>query len=375
MKILLLNYEFPPLGGGAATATENLLRQLSKATDIEVDLVTSSADKFKKEQFSQNIKVFRLNIGKDNKLHGQSIKDLLTYSWKAFWFCCKLKKKNKYDLIHAFFGIPCGFMAMFLGIPYVVSLRGSDVPSYSKKYWLLDKLLFWWISRVVWWRAKAVVANSKGLKELALKTAPKQEIGIICNGVDIEKFKPGEGESDSFTVVSTSRLIERKGINYLVDGFLSFSKEKDDCQLVLVGDGDQQESLEEKVKKNNAESKVDFVGAVSRDEIPIFYKKADVFVLPAINEAMSNSLLEAMASGLAIIMTDTGGKEELIDEHNGIIVKKRNSQDIEKALEKLYNDRDLLDKMKEKSREKAEKMSWEQMAGDYLEIYRKMINH
>ena len=122
-KILILNYEFPPLGGGAANATYYLLKEFSKFPDLELDLVTSSVDKFRIEQFAPNIRIHYLDINKKGNLHYQSIKDLLTYSWKSLKYCKKLKQEAKFDLIHAFFSSPCGYIAMKLKIPYIVSLR------------------------------------------------------------------------------------------------------------------------------------------------------------------------------------------------------------------------------------------------------------
>jgi glycosyltransferase involved in cell wall biosynthesis len=84
---------------------------------------------------------------------------------------------------------------------------------------------------------------------------------------------------------------------------------------------------------------------------------------------MSNSLLEAMASGLAVIATDVGGTKELVDNSNGVIVEKESVEDIYNALEKLYKDKNMLKKMGEISREKTENMTWGNMADSYLKLY------
>lgn len=368
-RVLVLNYEYPPIGGGAATATYNMLRVLSERDDIQIDLVTSSANKFRVERFAKNITIHFLDIGKNDQVHLQSNKDLLTYSWKSFWYCRKLKKEKGFDLTHAFFGIPCGFIAMFLGLPYIISLRGSDVPFYSDKYRFLDTICFSWLSKIIWSRAKNVVANSEGLKELALETRKNQNIEVIYNGVDTELFYPNDDTKEFFTVISTSRLIERKGINLLVEAFIEFAKKRDKVKLVLAGDGNLRGDLEEIVLDNDMTKKVIFLGALSRKEMPELYRKSDVFVLPSLNEGMSNSLLEAMASGLAIIATDTGGTKELVSEKNGVIIKKGERESILKALENLYAKRDVLEKKKGSSRERAIQMSWEQMAEMYLKRY------
>ena len=73
---------------------------------------------------------------------------------------------------------------MKLRIPYIVSLRGSDVPFYNQRFYWLDKLFFRRLSRKIWENSLRVIANSKGLKELALQSFSHQEIDVICNGVD-----------------------------------------------------------------------------------------------------------------------------------------------------------------------------------------------
>lgn len=372
----MLNYEFPPLGGGAGNANFYLLKEFAKYNNLQIDLITSSVGKHREEQFANNIKIYYLNIEKKKNLHSQSSKDLLKYSWEAYKFSRKLIKEKNYDLIHSFFGIPCGYIAMKLKLPYIVSLRGSDVPFYSKKYFLLDKLIFKKLSKKIWKNSKVVIANSADLKNLALKSMPLQKIEIIYNGVDLKEFSPSYKINKEFTIISTSRLIKRKGIEYLVDGFIQFNREYPNSKLFLAGDGDLKIELEKKTKKSGIkEDAIKFLGRVKHNDLPKIYRKSDVFVLPSLNEGMSNSLLEAMASGLAIIATDTGGSKELIGENNGMIVKKHNSLDIFKALKKIYLNNELLNNMKLSSRKKAEEMNLGKMAKNYFIIYNHNMNN
>lgn len=370
----MLNYEFPPLGGGAGNATFYLLKEFAKYDNLKVDLITSSIDKYKEEQLADNIRIYYLDIGKNKNLHSQSNKDLLKYSWKSYYFAKNLIAKNNYNLTHSFFGIPCGYIAMNLKLPYVVSLRGSDVPFYSKKYFLLDKLIFKNLSKKIWQNSKAVIANSADLKSLALESIPRQKIEVIYNGVDLKEFSSNYKINKEFIIISTSRLIKRKGVEYLVDGFIGFNKKYSNSKLFLIGNGNLKEKLEKKVCKANIQNKVEILGIVKHYKIADFYKKADLFVLPSLNEGMSNSLLEAMASGLAVIATNTGGSKELINEKNGIIIEKQNRNNIFKALEKIYLDKELLKSMKLESRKKAEKMSWNGVAEKYFEIYKKVCD-
>ena len=365
MRILVLNYEFPPLGGGAGNATYYLLKEFSKYKDLEIDLVTSSTDKFKTQKFSKNITIHFLDINKKRKsLHYQSNKDLLTYFWKAYKYSKKLMKSKSFDLCHAFFGIPCGYIAMKLKVPYIVSLRGSDVPFYNKRFYWMDKLFFGSLSKKIWENARLVIANSQGLKQLALKNSPNQKIEVIPNGIDTTEFKPlmSRRSRKNLRLISTGRLIERKGYSYLIDAL----KGIDNVELILVGDGNLREDLENKVIKNKVNVK--FLGKKSHKEISNLLRTSDVFVLPSLNEGMSNSVLEAMASGLPIITTDTGGSEELI-KGNGFIVRKSSSEQLRQTINKFLISLSLVKSMGNISRKIAEKMSWKNVADDYKRAY------
>lgn len=363
-KILVLNYEFPPLGGGAANATYYLLKEFARDPNLQIDLVTSSVDTFRVEKFSENITIHFLDIKKNGNFHYQSMKDLLRYSFLAYRYCKKLKTQKEFDLIHAFFGIPCGYIAMKLRLPYIVSLRGSDVPFYNKRFQLLDTILFQRLSRKIWKNAKLVIANSDGLKDLAFQTTPTQNIGVIYNGVDTEKFCPiaRKEENSVLRLVSTGRLIERKGYQYLLEAMKNISG----VELTLVGDGNLRESLEKYALENSLNVK--FLGRCEQAKIVEILQNSDVFVLPSQNEGMSNSILEAMACGLPVITTNTGGSSELIQE-NGFIIEKENVKALEESIQKFIENKNLLTTFGINSRKMAEKMSWKNVAVEYKRIY------
>jgi glycosyltransferase involved in cell wall biosynthesis len=379
-----------------------LLKEFAKNKNIEIDLVTSSTGRYRKEKFADNINIYFLDIGKNGEFHNQSQRDLLKYSWKAYKFSKKLFQKSDYALIHAFFSVPCGFIAMLLGKPFIVSLRGSDVPFYSEKYKYLDTFIFQWLNKIIWKKAQKVVANSSDLRDLAYQTYNKKKIEVIYNGVNGEEFKPildkqktrpsppftkgrefafdsspfskggikgGFSEQKNFNILSTSRLTQRKGIIYLLKAVKNLASKYPQIQLNLVGDGDQKEEFENFVKKNQLEKKVFFKGIINHDKIIKEYQNSDVFVLPSFNEGMSNSLLEALSSGLALISTDTGGAKDLIDKNNGFIVPMRNTQEIQKSLETLIENPIELESMQASSRKKSQNFSWEKVGGEYLKEY------
>jgi L-malate glycosyltransferase len=255
---------------------------------------------------------------------------------------------------------------MKLRIPYIVSLRGSDVPFYNRRYEFLDRILFQRLSRRIWKNAKAVVANSEGLKELAMKTDDNVNIKVIPNGVDIEEFRPGKKKTErgnkKIIVISIGRLIERKGYSDLIEAISNMKN----VELQLIGDGNLLDRLKSEARSFN--SNVKFLGKKEHGDIPEFLKKADVFVLPSLNEGMSNAILEAMACGLPIITTDTGGSKELVKE-NGVIFRKGDVNELRSVLKKFEKDKTLIVKMGDISRRMVEEMSWDNVVQKYYEIY------
>lgn len=370
MNVLVLNYEFPPLGGGAGNATYHLARELGDHEELSLDIVTSSISQYKVEQPFNNTTVHYLDIGKRGNLHYQTNKELLAYSWKSYQYSKSLIAEKKFDLVHAFFGIPSGYIAAKLPLPYIVSLRGSDVPFYSERFAIPDRLLFRRLSRRIWRNAEFVVANSAGLRELALQSSPQQPISVIHNGIDTQTFVPAtvkNTNSRRITLVSTGRLIERKGYSYLVRALQGLEQ----CRLVLVGGGILERELMQLARSLDVD--VEFAGPQPREKVVDFLQRGDIFVLPSLNEGMSNSVLEAMACGLPIIATDVGGSIELVKE-NGFIVEKGSVESLRAVIEKYTNDRKLIQTHGENSRKRAESMSWQKVADNYLQLYRKTLS-
>lgn len=379
MKVLFLNYEYPPLGGGAANATASLLQEWQGKEGVEVHLVTSSlGPNLEKRLLGKNIILHRVPIGKNPKnLHHQSLGDIVRYSLKGWWYSRKLIRtaSPRFDVTLAFFTVPCGFLAMLLkwefGIPYVVSLRGSDVPGYSRKYvWLYPLLRS--IIRTIWRSAVAVAPNSVGLEHLAKETAPNQSFTIIENGVDTQRFVPDVSKRPAKSFIITpgaSRITERKGLNYLIEAVAELAPRYPELQLKIMGDGSARSTLEALVRERGLSKRVTFLGRIPRDKTVSYYQEASLFVLPSLNEGMSNAMLEALASGLPILSTPTGGADELvIDGKNGFRIEEKSISALVEGIERFLIDKNLVHEFGEESRRRAERQGWNQVAHSFSEV-------
>lgn len=332
----MINYEYPPLGGGTAIACRYLLHELKKLP-IRVELLT-----FKK----------------NNHLHHQSY-------WDLFRFFCfstfkTLAHKGDYDLIHAFSGLPGSVAAFLSGKPYIVSLRGADEPGYEPRhefFWKLFKPLMGYIYR----RARSLDTNSLYLKKLVLKTWPDLTIKVISNGVDTAKFYPAKKPVQQPIILSTSRFGQRKGIEYLIKALPLIPK----AEFWLAGGGILEPKLKQLVKKLHLSSRVKFLGPVPHAQLPALYRRAKVFVLPSLSESQSNSLLEALTTGLPVVATDVGGNPELVKKNNGLLVPPADSQALATATNFVLNQTWPKINL-------GRRYSWKIAAAQYGQLYRQL---
>ena len=221
------------------------------------------------------------------------------------------------------------------------------------------------------------MANSSMLRDLAIKSNEKQKVAVIYNGINIEHFRPSEQPKtdNNFTILCASRLSRRKGFNYVISAFSKIQEKYPDTRLVIAGgEGNAEQELKDQAEKLKLENKITFTGFITPNtEFLKYYNGSHVFVLPSLNEGMSNNMLEAMASGMPIIMTPTGGAEELVkDGINGYIVKFKDSADIAEKISKLINNPELCKKMGEESRKIAQILSWKSVAEKYQQLYKEL---
>lgn len=378
MKLLMLNSEYPPLGGGQGNANKAMLKEFAK-TDIQVDLITASSGK-KHKEINGKIRLFFLNIGKNEKnFLFQSSKELITYSVKSWRFAAKLikqsiSKKAKYDAIIAWSGVPAGFIAMTLSfifrIPYIVLLRGADVPFYDKRWAKLDKFVFRFLSPYIWKNSLLTIANSQSLRELAYKTSRKKKIDLIYNGIDLERYtNKSDIKISPKQIIAVGRLSKIKGFDLLIQAVAAI---KTPCQLVIAGDGPEKENLENLAKMLGIEKKVVFTGRLEKQQLIHFYQESSIFCMSSYNEGMSNAMLEAIACGLPVVTTQVGGAAELV-KGNGVIVPCGDSFAIQEALETLLDNPERMAQCQKQSLQIASEFSWDIVTNSFIDLLNKSL--
>jgi glycosyltransferase involved in cell wall biosynthesis len=376
MKILMLNYEFPPIGGGAANAHRCLLQQYAGSRDLKVDVLTSAPKPgFFKESFADNITIYKVGLHK-KQLHFWRKIEVIEWLFKAKCRYRKLLRENDYDFVHAFFGFPTGWLCYRTAgkLPYILSLRGSDVPGEHARL-KLDYKILGPVFKAIWKKAAALVTPSKGLKNRALKFLPSVQIDVIPNGIDLERFKPAEtdNKSDTLRLLTVGRLSVTKRVEILIDAVEILHREGCKVRFKIVGGGQMQQSLMQIALEKGLADIIELKDRIDPENMPQVYQQNDIFISASMQEGMSNAMLEAMASGLPIVTTRCEGVDELIAE-NGIIVNNADAREIADAVRKIADDRQLYKKMALAARTQAQNFTWNEVASQYIELYHKILN-
>ena len=372
IRILMLNYEFPPFGGGTGRACAGLLQELRKRPGLEIDLVTSGPEETVERPAGRaNLVKHRLDIAKRSPDYWTAA-ELTRWALRAFWRSRRLLGERRYSLIHCWGGWPAGMVGWALPgqLPMLIAMRGSDVPGYNERTGRLDPLVFRPLVRRVWRRANKLLAVSQTLRALALRTWPEAEIEVLPNGIDAARFRPRLGAVGR-RIVFVGRLIPRKGVAYLITAVGRLAPRFPDVELTIIGDGPARAELEAQAAASPAADRIRFTGRLRRDALDRELEAADLFVLPALQEAMSNAALEAMAASLAVVTTATG-VAELID-GNGAVVPAAETEALVEALARYCTDPERLLAHRRRSRELSLDMSWQRLASRYHAIYAEML--
>jgi phosphatidylinositol alpha-1,6-mannosyltransferase len=379
MRLLMLNNEFPPLGGGTGTVNRAMLERFARVPGLKIDLVTSGLGRRSEEEFfSDRIKLYKVPV-RNRNIHHSSNRELVEYLIRGLRLALKLHRNENYDRCFAWSAVPAGAIAFALrrmvGLRYLVRVCGPDIPGFERRYQTIYFLISAFI-RQIWRNADSLIAKSEREIEMIHAVDPTVICSLIPNGVDINAFKPAiVADKGPLKLLCVGRLIERKGQHHLIDSVKRLTEEGIEVELDLVGTGDSRSANEAQVARLGLRDRVHFRGYVSREQIAEHYAAADVFVLPSYNEGMSVALLEAMASGLAVVVTATGGTPELIKpEINGLVFDWSDVESLTTHLRRLAQDRSLVRRMGEASRTRANDFSWDRAALLYIDLLERLTS-
>lgn len=366
MRTLLINHEFPPVGGGASVACEYIVKYLMREGD-EAVVLTSAFYNLPQQEKKGNCIIRRIFANRKEAHTGRVIEYIL-FIINGFIFLRNETKNIKPEIVYAFFTVPAGILALFIkkryNIPYCLFLRGSvDLPGfYPGRFGFLNKLALP-IIKYVWINADKVIANSQSLRELAYNNFIKRKIYVIPNGVDTNVFHPTKRIKNNkfIKIISIGRLSRQKGIDYMLEAISMIRSDYiRPFILEIVGDGPEKNKLIKKCSRFKISDRVIFSGWSKREDIASKYQNADIFITVSLIEGMPNTLLEAMSCGLPVIASDIPAHKELIiNNKNGLLFPVKNAYSLSEAVRILINDDILRMKMGEENIAKTKMYSWQ----------------
>ena len=377
MKILLINSEYPPIGGGAGNASSNIARMLvQRGHDVLV--LTSHWNDLPFEETRDGVEVIRqstLRRRMDRSNAFEQISFIFSASFRTF----SLIRPFKPDVTLAFFGLPSGAVALllkwFYRIPYVVSLRGGDVPGFRPYDFRIYHKLAAPFLHLIWGNANSIIANSNGLQKLALAFDSRYTIPIISNGVDTSQFTTPNRDWSPPRILSAGRVVYQKGFDLAM---CALSQLKDlEWIWTIAGDGPQMPMLKAMSKEYGINERIRFLGWLSSEQIKEQYAAANLFLFPSRHEGMPNAVLEAMASGLPVVATKIAGNEELVvDGETGKLVPAEDVDALRESLRPLLVEAQMREQMGRAARQRVKSsFSWAHVAQRYENILQRSVGN
>ena len=367
MKILMLNHEFPPVGGGASPVTFELCTHLVRLGHT-VDVVTMHYKGTPRYEKVNGFNIYRTPAlrRKPNICYPH---ELATYVPGAFFKTLKLCRQNKYDIIHCHFLVPCGLLAYLISkitkIPFIVTCHGSDVPGHNPdRFKLLHKVIkpFW---KFLAKRIPTITSPSESLKANILISSPNADVEVIPNGIDTGKFAKA---AKSKSILLCSRIFHFKGFQYFINAVRDMSL---DWQINIIGDGPYLSEL--KHIAGGSKTPIKFWGWLDQNgnDYKELFEKSMIFVFPSEMENFPSVLLDAMSCGMAIITSSTGGCPEVVGDA-AMLVPPKDSQAIASELKQLFENENLRNRLQAAAIERAKLFSWDKVAAKYVECYRSL---
>lgn len=316
MRILVLNYEFPPVGGGGGRVAESLCRELVKRGH-EIHVQTAHLKGLPKIETRDGYTIYR-SFSFRRRADTCTIPEMGAYILTNILPTWRQINSWKPDVIHVHFAVPSGCIAWIMkcltGTPYLLTAHLGDIPGGNPDQTGSMFKLIKPMTNPIWDRASAVTTVSESNKQLALKSYDVP-VEVIPNGIKLKRIDPQMLHiHQPIKLVFAGRFNPQKNLLFLVDILKACADH--DWEMDLIGDGPLFFQVKEKVSCLGLIERVKMHGWVPADVAENLTSQGDILLLPSTSEGMSVVGVQALGYGLAILGSDIGGINDVV--RNGL---------------------------------------------------------
>lgn len=364
--LLIISYEYPPVGGGAANACSHYAKRLAKRGN-QVIILTSAYKELPESETNGNLTIIRIPCMRALQ-HKSDPFEMLVFILSAFFNLGTIVERYRPHHALIFFVSPFGVLGLalktFWNIPYSVFARGGDVPGFvdiTNTYHLLLMPL----TKLIVRQANNIFTNGMYLKQLTDNLLKEGESISIPNGLERSAARI-KITGERLQLLFVGRMVQSQK-NFLILPEILKNLQDIEIDLYVVGDGPDLYLLQAKLNEYGLSNQVRILKWLEKDKLQEYYNLCDILIFPSWVEGVSNVLVEAIASGLYVLANDIPDTRFFIEETGrGRLIHNNNLKEYLAAIRELDEDRSPIEQAI--SYELLAKLSWENST-DELEKY------
>jgi len=380
LRILFVNYEYPPIGGGGGVVNAWLAEELAKRHETTV--LTSRAFDLPERENKQGVEVIRSRTFFRRQKPAANLPSMASFVLSGALKGCRLVRNRPFDIINTHFAVPTGpvgsIMSWYGGIPNVLSVHGGDLYDPSKSSSPHRHAVLRYVIRKLARSADAIVGQSKNTNDNLLQYFdPMAKPGLIPLGIPrpsaVSSGRDALGMDANETVlISVGRLVARKRVDQLVT--LVSSLQDKAVRLIVIGDGPEGGALKSLAHELGVSDQITFAGFVTDQQKVDYLAAADIYVSTSQHEGFGLVFIEAMAQGLPVVCYDHGGQTDFLQTGvNGSVLTLNDFDGLVASSRDLIADPDKRQIMSGQNRQDVEKYFIENCARRYEALFSQVI--
>lgn len=373
MRILVLNHEYPPVGGGGGKACQDIAEELARRGHGLV-ILTSYFRGLPREEKTAGVRVIRLNAMRREQARAGLV-TMKMYILGAFVKGLSIIRSWKPELIHVHFAVPAGAAAYLLnritGIPYVITAHLGDIPGGSP-----HKTAGWFrviypLTRAVWMRASGVTTVSSFTAELIREHYQVQPT-VIPNGITVRGQRELPGHTPP-VILFAGRFVEQKNLTVFMDVMEKLRDHKWTC--VMLGDGPLRAEVMARIDRSGLKECFSLPGWVSPQFVSQHMDQSDILFMPSLYEGLPVVGVQALDAGLAIVASNVGGFNDVVEQgKNGFLCPPQDRDGFCESLTSLLSNGDALQQARKHSLRVAEKFEIQRVVDEYEKVFLSIVH-